>query len=117
MPKVGVRTTFNWRGALAKRAVREAADVGLGLAAVVIRNDSSGRAPVRTGRLRDSHDTERKRLLLHSIVATAPYAAFVEFGTVRMAAQPFLRPALATGRATIIKLVGQRVKRATAPFR
>ncbi len=56
---------------------------------------AQGFAPVRTGRLRDSiavisvTDTEA------IIGAGAPYAAFVEFGTMHMAARPFMRPALA----------------------
>ncbi len=33
-----------------------------------------------------------------SIVAAAPYSGFVEFGTVNMAPQPFMRPALAKYR-------------------
>jgi HK97 gp10 family phage protein len=54
--------------------------------------------PVRTGALRSSigHEVvmagDRPVLV---ITATAPYAAFVELGTSRMPARPFIRPALA----------------------
>jgi HK97 gp10 family phage protein len=52
--------------------------------------------PVDTGELRDSigatWDASTLTLTLH---ADAPHAAFVEFGTSRMAAQPYLRPTLA----------------------
>lgn len=46
-------------------------------------------APKRTGRLRDSI-----RASGFMIEARAPYSRFVEFGTRKMKAQPFLRPAL-----------------------
>lgn len=57
--------------------------------------------PVRTGNLRDSiglaPGTEggRTGTALVSVVATAPYAGYVEFGTVHMAPRPYMRPALA----------------------
>lgn len=43
------------------------------------------------GRLRDSIHAEQDR-----VVADAPYAAYVEYGTVNMDAEPFLRPAADT---------------------
>ncbi len=54
-------------------------------------------APVRTGALRDSIDGESgvegtKRFL--RLFATVRYAIFPELGTVHMAAQPYLRPAI-----------------------
>jgi HK97 gp10 family phage protein len=53
-------------------------------------------APVDTGRLRASigfaYNRETRTLKLH---ADEPYAAFVEFGTYRTRAQPFMRPAVA----------------------
>lgn len=59
--------------------------------------------PVDTGRLRDSitADTQgeaSRTVATGDIVADAPYAGFVEFGTVRMAPQPYMRPALAKYR-------------------
>jgi HK97 gp10 family phage protein len=56
-------------------------------------------APVDTGRLRSSitHSLERDVAGLVAVVGTdVDYAPFVELGTSRAAAQPFLRPALAT---------------------
>lgn len=53
-------------------------------------------APVLTGALRDSiaaHSGEGSGAS-SEIIADVPYAAFVEFGTSQMAAEPFLRPAL-----------------------
>lgn len=53
--------------------------------------------PVDTGRLRSSvtHQVQQDGKGLVGIVGTdVDYAPHVEFGTVNMAAQPFLRPAL-----------------------
>ena len=50
------------------------------------------RAPVRTGRLRDSVRS-RVRGLSGRVEATAPHAPLVEYGTAFMDPQPFLAPA------------------------
>lgn len=55
--------------------------------------DAQRRAPFRTGRLRRSIGSRRTADSV-IIEATADYAAYVELGTSKMAAQPFLRPAL-----------------------
>lgn len=62
-------------------------------------------APVRTGRLRSSIlplpvRTNQQGRRSGGIWAQAPYALWVEIGTRRMAAQPYLRPALDQIRAT-----------------
>ena len=53
--------------------------------------------PVDTGRLRDSITNElgRDSIGLYALIGSnVEYAIYVELGTSRMAAQPFLRPAL-----------------------
>lgn len=58
-------------------------------------------APVDTGRLRASiaWQIERHHGRLSAVVGTnVEYAIYQEFGTSRMAAHPFLRPALAAAR-------------------
>ena len=46
---------------------------------------------------------------------TAYYAPFVEFGTVRQKAQPFLRPAIENNKGTVVDIfgrdLGQRIER------
>lgn len=57
--------------------------------------------PVDTGRLRSSINWKlgRDHVGLLAIIGTnVAYAPYVEFGTRFMAAQPFLRPALAAAR-------------------
>jgi HK97 gp10 family phage protein len=53
---------------------------------------AKGLAPVRTGFLRDSIGCDIEGLDL-TLYAGADYASYVEFGTRRMSAEPFLRPA------------------------
>ena len=50
--------------------------------------------PVRTGFLRSTIFSRISGSLEVEIGASAPYAQFIEFGTFRMAAQPYLRPAI-----------------------
>jgi HK97 gp10 family phage protein len=61
--------------------------------AIIIKDASSENAPVDTGFLRDSHDTAEIEGGAE-IQVNADYAGFVEFGTSKMAPQPFLRPAI-----------------------
>lgn len=59
-----------------------------------IARDAQRFVPVDTGELRDSIHVEPPHGRTVRIVATADYAAYVEDGTSRMAAQPYLKPAL-----------------------
>jgi HK97 gp10 family phage protein len=55
------------------------------------------RAPVRTGQLRDSIHREGGGTEA-TVVADAPHAKYVEYGTSRMGARPFFWPALEANR-------------------
>ena len=56
-------------------------------------------APTRSGRLRASIQVEPAADAVQvDVIADAPYAAFVEFGTLRRPARPFLAPALQFAR-------------------
>lgn len=44
-----------------------------------------------------------------NVESKAPYSAALEFGTSKMAARPFMRPALQKKRAEVVKLVGKAV--------
>lgn len=62
-------------------------------------------APVLTGNLRDSIAIEIPKsgnMLSVRVVASAPYAAFVELGTVNTEPQPFLGPAMQAVRDNLI---------------
>lgn len=74
------------RGAI-DRGVRRTADKVAELARQL--------APVDTGELRNSiHVEQNERPGFYDIVASAPHAVYVEFGTHKAPAQPFLVPAL-----------------------
>ena len=72
----------------ARAAVKRSAD------AIVA--DAKRRAPVDTGALRDSIEADSIETGKEAeVTVNVPYAAYVEYGTYKMAAQPFLSPAVA----------------------
>lgn len=92
--------------ALAVSLAAESVRVGARVARVVrrtaaaVERDAKALCPVDTGFLRNSITTSvggdgRSSLMSAEVGPSANYAPFVEFGTSRMAPQPFLMPALA----------------------
>jgi HK97 gp10 family phage protein len=63
------------------------------LAADAVVTGAQDRVPVRTGYLR-STITKIVAAGTFVVAALAPYSGFVEFGTSKMAAQPYMRPAV-----------------------
>jgi len=80
------------------------------LAAEITRDEAKRRAPVQSGRLRDSIRVnlgERAGGKAESIVVVgAFYGYFVEHGTRKMSARPYLRPAIDATRSQIRQAVG-----------
>lgn len=85
-----------------------------------IQTDAKKNAPLDTGKLRQSISTSRpiqggKDSKIWIIQANgtglAPYAAFVEFGTRFMRAQPFLYPAFFKNRAEFISNLEDLLKK------
>jgi HK97 gp10 family phage protein len=76
-------------------------------ASEVVRTEASRRAPRRTGKLASSIVAEiRSKSRDRAEISVGPgkeafYGMFVEMGTSKMAAQPFLRPALDESRAEV----------------
>ena len=70
--------------------LRELAAERVRLAAAERCEVAKARAPVDTGRLRESIRAEAEGLTAR-VVADCPYAAAVELGTSRSAPQPFMR--------------------------
>lgn len=58
-------------------------------------------APVDTGALRDSIQKVNTEINNFRIIATVPYAQFVELGTRKMRARPFLAPAMFFARKAL----------------
>ena len=68
--------------------------------------------PVRTGYLKSTIYSKVKGNWNIEVGAYAPYGGYVEYGTSRQRAQPYLRPAFYENRAKIVELVRQAVKQA-----
>ena len=76
------------------------------------RASAPGEAPaVDTGNLVNSFSTARAGRLRYEIDVNAEYAPHLEFGTSRMAARPFLRPALKAVEKTFYSLLSGIVRR------
>ena len=67
-------------------------------------------APVRTGELRDSIDGEVSPGGVR-VFADAPHARFVEEGTTKMPAQPFLGPALKQTKGKLKERIKNEIKK------
>lgn len=117
---------------LQKKALREAVKKG----GEFLADRMAERAPVRTGNLRESvkafrasfsrssarikvgpEVVDKKKALRQraagKVVAEVNdgyYAKFLEFGTVKMAARPFMRPALDASDEAIVKIIEEAVK-------
>lgn len=84
--------------------------------------DAKRRAPVLTGQLRKSLKIRamkrRSKGQVGVVISTAKgffkgdefYGAFHEFGTKRMPARPFIRPAFEANKAQSIRIVGEAIK-------
>lgn len=79
-------------------------------AAMMVEREAKTRVPVDTGRLRSSIASEERTPLLFEVGTNVEYAAPVEFGTSKMAAQPYLEPAIESARVAFPGLVAQGVK-------
>lgn len=80
-------------------------------AAFDVEGQAKNRAPVDTGALKSSIDTEIRDGGLLAIVAPhTDYALFVELGTRRMSAQPYMLPAADAVRPAFIAACKQMLK-------
>jgi HK97 gp10 family phage protein len=78
---------------------REAGAATVAKAAKMMVAEAQRRAPVDTGRLRDSIQARQLGPLAWEVSAEAPYAEFVEYGTSTNPAQPYFRPAFEVVKA------------------
>jgi HK97 gp10 family phage protein len=80
----------------------KAAQTEITRTAFAIETGAKRRCPVDEGRLRSSIRTDLKKLAA-DIGTNVEYAPFVEFGTVKQRAQPYLFPAYEQERKKMIK--------------
>lgn len=85
-----------------------------GLAGQVVRKtaadvqaDAQSRAPVDTGALRSSIGVTSRGALSATVSPSVNYSHYVEFGTSRMAPQPYLFPALDAKADSFIQAMGR----------
>lgn len=86
-----------------RTAPRKAADPGIGDIADAICQQAAATTPHGdTGDLaRGWHVIEGRETAVRLVVNDVPYARYVEYGTVNMAAEPMLGPAVAAARAGV----------------
>lgn len=85
----------NWRGDELVSQVKAEVDTRMRRCGEAMVTAAKQRAPIRTGHLQASIGyTYRQSDQTVQLYADAPYAIFVEFGTYKMIARPFLRPAM-----------------------
>lgn len=87
---------------------------GIEACTILVLHDAQNRTPVDTGLLRTSEArrVERRGDFITGLVGTnVEYAPFQEFGTSKMAAQPFLTPALNSNKAEIKAIITAALNR------
>ena len=89
------------------RSARKPARAAVHAAALAIEAHAKTIVPVRTGKLKNSIKTWREGPGLYAVGTHVEYAPYVEFGTRRMAARPYLRPAADIVSARLQELVQQ----------
>ena len=64
------------------------------VAGKLLRDEAKRRAPVRTGYLRSNITAAKAGRNAADVISAAPYAAYVEYGTSKMAPRSHMRPAI-----------------------
>lgn len=100
---------FNARVIKQLKAIEGAEHVVPLAAAQFVAKRARDYAAVDTGYMREHTHARKTGENSASVEATAPYSGYVEFGTYKMAAQPFIRPAIADGQREIPKLTAKEV--------
>ena len=78
----------------------------IGQGAQTVCESAKSLCPVDTGRLQPSINVQPAG----NISADTEYAVFVEFGTSKMAAQPYLVPALLSNTQAILSAIAEAIK-------
>lgn len=108
-----VADTFTPKLIKATPLIKQAISDELESAGVEMEAQAREIVPVDTGFLQSTICHSAKDLTLE-LGATADYSSFVEFGTRRMAAQPYIRPAFDAGQKQFLQALLQGILRAFA---
>ena len=106
---IQLRLDLNSLAALAPR-IMDAVDAELNDAAEEIADIARDLVPVRTGALKASIHTTRIDHLAVQVRADAEYAAWVEYGSSRAPAQPFITPAIEAVRGGYERRIAQAIR-------
>ncbi len=111
MAGVEVRGTGNVLANMAKVliSISKSVENEVEQAAFSVEREAKIICPVDTGRLRASITADKKDELHYEVGTNVEYAGYVEFGTKKMAAQPYLGPAADKVRQKYPRLVGNGV--------
>lgn len=90
---VSVKLNLTHLHRIAARIAPDVIDQGAHDWAEAVKDRAQELAAVDTGEMRDSIHVEREDQGRYQVVASAAHSKFVEYGTHKMAAQPFMTPA------------------------
>lgn len=90
-----ISTSLRFADDEVNRGIARAMDRAARSSAELLADTAQQIVPVDTGALRRSIRVRRVAPRQYDVGAGEFYAGFVEFGTIKMAAQPYLRPAIA----------------------
>lgn len=93
------------------KAVRIAVNQELQRSSLRVEKQAKVLAPVDTGWLRSQIYAEEQRMLHHSVTSPALYSVYLELGTRKMKAQPFMDPALRAERPVLMANLNKMFKR------
>ena len=97
---------------LRNKKVRQAVQEQVNKSALNIQREAKKRCPVDTGALRNSITVDFYGIMSAEIGPHMPYAPYVEFGTRKMAAKPYLFPAYEQEKPHFEKGIAAAVKEA-----
>ncbi len=84
-------------------------DRALASLAEYVKGNAANLAPYDTGALSNSISTEKERELLYIVFDQVEYGLWQELGTSKIAAQPFMVPAIERGFDHVSKLIGEAI--------
>ena len=101
--------TVKWYEDKIINKVDNALEAAMMQAVLMVEADSKKMAPVDTGRLRASITHEVREIangvIQGKVGSSTSYSKFVELGTSKMPAQPYLRPALEKNWPEIVRMI------------
>lgn len=112
---------LNWFGDKAISNMAHAKSISLQASALIVEGQAKLLCPVGQypggkvgGNLRNSitHEVDEKKQVVR-VGTNVEYAIYVELGTIKMEAQPYLNPALEMNRGNINKLMEHALKQAS----